>query len=151
MEDSEAVTKLLVEIGEDDSRIDTILQTGPRLWLLRRDDVAIELELDGDGIRLMLSADLGAASPSQAAAIHSTALRYTLLWQETGGCRIALSEPTGSLFLMVDLLLPGLDRARFATALGNFARNVTVWRRYVAGELDDNEAALSTDFNLIRV
>ncbi len=151
MDESETVTKLLIELGDLDSRIDTILQSGPRLWLLSREDITIELELDIDAIRLMLSSDLGVPAPNRAAAVHATALSYGLLWQQTGGFRLALSTDAGALFLMVDVLLPELEAASLATAIGNFAQKVSLWRRFIAGEFETMDTSAQDGLDMIRV
>jgi hypothetical protein len=133
MKDLEKITLVMAEVGPLDEEIYEVLRLKEDFWAVRFAEVDVEVEFEAASGRLVLSAEIGAAPAERQAEIYETLLMYNLLWRETGGVRMALSEPDGGVIQSVDLLLSIVDANLLAIVLHNLNERTTMWREFFAG------------------
>jgi len=63
--------------------------------------------------------------------IYETLLCYNLLWRQTGGVKIGLAGPKGSLIVSTEVCVEGLTLNDLQQELMNFVTIVRAWSRYV--------------------
>ena len=151
MEDLEQIALVMQEVGPRDDGIEQVLRLDEQTWAVRFSDVDIEAEFDPPMQRLMLSADIGRPPPELQTRMYEVALTYSMLWRDTGGVRMAMSEAGGPLTHMVDLAAPALTTATMAVVLRNFNDRTLIWRQYIEGTQDAPPAPEALDPTLIRV
>jgi hypothetical protein len=139
MSDHELVRLVMQEVGPRDDEILEVLQTGDQSWAARFADVDIELELEPETRRLMLSAEIGAPPEETRASIYETMLLYNLLGSDTGGVHMALSEAGGAVVQMVDLHCSALTTELLVTVLHNLNERTLIWREFFAGGAEQGE------------
>ncbi len=128
----EQIQLMIEELGAADGEIEGVLQYGDAEWaVIWADEVAVSLEADEDGRRLMLSANLGTPPDDRRAAVLETLMTYNLLWRDHGGVTAALGD--GELFLLFGLPTDDLTTADLAATLANFAEKSRVWRSFATG------------------
>lgn len=102
------------------------------LWVLTaRDGVVLFVEYQADDGRLWLSAEV-CEPPGERLALYGLLLLYNARWKETGGVRLALDGPDGSVVQAYDMPVAGLDLHRLTTAIRNFRDTLDGWRTIVA-------------------
>ena len=84
-----------------------------------------------DDGRLWLSTEV-CEPPGERLALYELILQYNARWKETGGVRLALDGPEGSVVLAYDMPLAGLDLPRLQTVIRNFRDTLDGWRKIVA-------------------
>lgn len=94
----------------------------------------ILVEWTNDPGRLVLSSVLGRPTIEQRMAVFETLLSYNLLWEETGGARMAINGVEGKALLIYDLHGNNLSYVLLGTVLTNFSQLVEMWRDYVQHE-----------------
>jgi hypothetical protein len=97
-------------------------------------NLPILVEWTDDPGRLVLSAVLGRPTIEQRMAVFETLLSYNLLWEETGGARMAINGAEGKAVLIYDLHGNHLSYVLLGTVLTNFSQLVKMWRDYVQRE-----------------
>ena len=102
------------------------------LWVLTAGDgVVLFAEYQPDDRRLWLSTDV-CEPPGERLVLYDLILQYNARWKETGGVRLALDGPEGSVVLAYDLPVAGLDLPRLQTVIRNFRDTLDGWRTIVA-------------------
>ena len=152
MSDSESIRRVMEEVGPRDDEIFAVLQTGDKSWAVRFEHVDIEIELDADSERLMLSAEIGVPPEERRLSVYETLLIYNLLWSDTGGVRMALTEAGGSIVQMVDLHCSVVTTELIAIVTHNLNERSLAWREFF--EVDDGgegPAPASFDHTMIQV
>lgn len=139
------ISSLIVEAGPRDEDIEGILELSPEVWLVRYEDLDIEIEHDEGRGRVMLSASLGPVRADQKLAVYEAALAYASMWRETGGVRIGLPDANGAMVLMVDIDTADLTAGGLAAILANVAAKARIWRVVVASGGDARPDDLSFD------
>ena len=81
---------------------------------------------------LALSADLGFPPEEHISTVQETLLVYNSLRHRTAGASMALAEPAGELVHLCDLDRRDLTPVKLATALSDFAKQSSAWRKVVA-------------------
>ena len=145
MSTAQDIRNVVAGTGGLDERIDLALQTGDTEWMVRHEDVEVEIEFDADSDRVMLSANLGIPSADRRADIYELLMAYALLWRETGGLRAGFSPTDRSLSLMGDFGAEGLTPDMLASVIANFSGTVAIWRQAVAAhaeKIDPNDQAI---------
>ena len=137
MSDHELVRLVMQEIGPRDDEILEVLQTDEQSWAVRFADVDIELELEPETRRLMLSAEIGAPSEEKRTSIYETLLLYNLLGSDTGGLHMALTEAGGAIVQMVDLHCSTLTTELLVTVLHNLNERTPIWREFFTGGAEE--------------
>jgi hypothetical protein len=132
MDSATQISSLVTEIGPRDEDIEGILELSAGLWLVRYEDLDIEIEHDEGRGRLMLSTNLGPVRQEQKLPVYEAALAFATMWRETGGVRIGLPETNGSLVMMVDIDTADLTAGALAAVVANVAAKTRIWRVVVA-------------------
>ncbi len=136
----ENIQQLLQELGPNTSDIDAVVQTEEPSWAIQfADETIVIIEAADDPARMVLSAELGAASDSLQLPIYETLLCYNLLWRDTGGVKIGLAGPKGALIMSSEICLNGLNLPDLQQGIADFANIVRSWTKYVANA--DSQAA----------
>ena len=129
----EKIQQLLQELGPSTPEIDAVAQTDDPSWAIQlSDETIVMIEPTEDPGRMVISADLGTATESMQKPIYETLLCYNLLWRKTGGVKIGLAGPKGSLIITTELSVEGLTLNDFQQELMNFVTIVRAWCRYVS-------------------
>jgi hypothetical protein len=93
LSDPSAVAALLIEAADRHESIIAITEHEGPAWTIEFDDGArCVVELASAPARLVLTGSIGEPDPECLAQVHASALSFNLLWEETGGCRIARGE-----------------------------------------------------------
>jgi hypothetical protein len=102
------------------------------LWVLTAGDgMVLFAEHQPDDGRLWLSTEV-CEPPGERLVLYELILQYNARWKETGGVRLALDGPEGSVVLAYDMPLAGLDLPRLQTVIRNFRDTLDGWRKIVA-------------------
>lgn len=137
----ELAQMLIEELGPKTPEVDAVLQQDETNWVLMlEDESAIIIEWASNPSRLVLSANLGRPNEGSQLTIYETLLSYNLLWQDTGGVRMAIDGPQGEVMLIYDLCDDHLTLGELQTVVLNLANIAEIWRDYVGK--DSNSASL---------
>ncbi|MDO8298162.1 type III secretion system chaperone [Lacisediminimonas sp.] len=132
---------LMQELGPQTPEIDAVMQQDDTNWVLMlEDESAVAIEWTGNPSRLVLSANLGHPSEGSQLSVYETLLSYNLLWQDTGGVRMAIDGPQGEVMLIYDLFDDHLTVAELQTVVLNLTSIASIWRDYV--KKDSNASSL---------
>lgn len=134
------------EIGPRDDGILEILQTGDESWAMRFQDVDIEVELEPEFRRLMLSTEIGAPNDDQRAPFYEAMLLYNLLWRDTGGVRMGLAEAGGPVLQMIDLHCSSITTDMLVAVVRNLNDRTLLWRDFLKAPAP-NELATTPSAN----
>jgi hypothetical protein len=103
------------------------------VWTLVVDEETVVFaDYQDEGERLVLSTEVGAPPPGDRKGLYELLLTYNNQWGETGGVRLALDAPDGSVVQIYDLALAGLDLPKLQAVIGNFVDVARAWREIVA-------------------
>ncbi len=132
---------LLQELGPQTPEIDAVLQEDEKSWLLVfADEQSVYVEWANNPDRLVLSTGLGRPPEGNELPVYETLLSYNLLWQDTGGVRMAIDGPQGDIMLIYDLFDDQLSLAELQTVVLNINSIAAIWRDYV--RKDNAESSL---------
>ena len=81
---------------------------------------------------LVLSADLGKPQSGDRGALYELLIRYAHVWDATGGVRMSLDAPDGSVWMLLDCPARELTVADLSDCLADFTAKVRAWREIVA-------------------
>ena len=105
-----------------------------RCWsVLLDEDLALLIDFDEEQGKLVISGDLGQPASGDRTPLYEILLTYNAQWALTGGCRMALDEPNGSVIQIFDLHAEGLDVSRLSHTLTTFGDVARTWRDIVQG------------------
>jgi hypothetical protein len=128
----ELTQMLMQELGPQTPEIDAVLQQDDSNWVLVfEDETSIVIEWADTPARLVLTSSLGRANEDAQLGIYETLLSYNLLWQETGGVRMAIDGPQGEVMMIYDLFDDHLTVADLQTVVLNLTSIAGIWRDYV--------------------
>ena len=128
----ELAQMLMQELGPQITEIDAVLQQDDTCWVLvLADETSITVEWAANPERLVLSSGLGRPVQGAELAVYETLLSYNLLWQDTGGVRMAIDGPQGEVLLIYDLFDDHLSLAELQTVVLNLSNIAAIWRDYV--------------------
>jgi hypothetical protein len=129
----EKIQQLLQELGPSTPEIDAVAQTDDPSWAIQfSDETVLLIEAAEEPGRMVISADLGHATESNQQSIYEILLCYNLLWRQTGGVKIGLAGPKGSLVISTEVCVEGLSLNDLQHDLMNFVVIVRSWSKYVA-------------------
>lgn len=135
MANIDQIKQLMAEIGPALELSEVREFENPDVWTLVVDeDVLVFAEFDDTRDVVVLSTDLAELPEASRAERHTLLLTYNNQWRETGGVRMALDEPEGTVQQIFDISATGLDVSSFGTALTNFAELARTWRGILTGE-----------------
>ena len=135
MQTAERVRQVLTEVGPL-LELEAVTEgEDSTTWLLAIDEqTVVFVELDEANDRLMLSTPLGEPPEARRAELLETLLAYNSLWTQTGGVRMALDAPGGSVAQMFELAVGDLDASRFAAIFVQFVDISAGWRAVISGD-----------------
>lgn len=129
----EQIQQLIQELGPHMQDIDAIVQTEEPSWAIQfSDETIIIIEAAEEPARMVFSAELGSAKDTNQHAIYEALLCYNLMWRATGGVKIGLAGPQGSLIISTELCLAGLILNDLQFALKNFLKITRSWQGFVS-------------------
>ncbi len=138
---TEQIQQLLQEIGPSMPEIDAVVQTEEPSWAIQfSDETVIILEAADDPPRVVLSAELGAVHDAQQRIIYETLLCYNLMWRSSGGVKIGLAGPQGTLIISSDVCLDNLTLSDLQQKIDSFLKTTRSWTQYLA-KADKGELA----------
>jgi hypothetical protein len=133
MPDKAHVHALMTEIGPALELAEVTEFEQDNLWtLVLRDGVVLFVDYEPEDQRLWLSADVCVPLPGDHLRLYELMLQYNARWQQTGGVRLALDGPEGSVVQAYDLPVAGLDLHRLQNVIRNFRDTLAGWRKIVA-------------------
>jgi hypothetical protein len=129
----EQIQQLMQELGPASPDIDAVVQTEEPSWAIQFSDESIMvIEPADEPARLVLSSELGTAPEAAERQLYEALLSYNLLWRDSGGLKIGLAGPKGSLIINWELCLEGLTLLDLQSALARFRKVTASWQHYVA-------------------
>lgn len=135
MANIQQIKQLMVEIGPALELLEVREFEDPDIWtLIVNEEVLVFAEFDESRDVVVLSVDLAELPEASRAERHALLLTYNNQWRETGGVRMALDEPEGTVQQIFDISANGLNVQNFGTALTNFAEIAQTWRAILTGE-----------------
>jgi hypothetical protein len=131
----EQIEALMVELGSlaDPWSIEAF---GDRkAWGIRFDEErAVLIDFDEEEGKLIISRDIGTPMSTDRTRLYEAMLRHNFHWDLTGGTRLAVDGPGGSVVMIADLVAEGLDARQLNAALSGFNQSADAWKAIVAGE-----------------
>jgi hypothetical protein len=98
-------------------------------WALEVDaDTLVFVDHETDQDRIVLSGEVAPVRPAAKASVHDLLLQYNNQWKTTGGVRMALDGPNGSVIQICDLSTAQLDAHAFAGTVRTFVDVLQGWR-----------------------
>lgn len=139
--------RLLIEVAELGSfaELARAADEQPMWWLAEEEGQSVIVEWDEALQRMMLSTEIGIVPEKAYVDSLKQALYYNLVWQQTGGARMALMPEDDGLRLMIDLPAEHLDGARVATVASNLLQAAKDWRAGWDASPETNDTLSSTD------
>jgi hypothetical protein len=129
----EHVHSLMADLGPLLELLEVTEFAKENVWTLVVDEQTTVFADYDDGFgRVTLSADVAEVPPGGRERLYELLLTYNNQWSETGGVRMGLDAPGGSVVQMVDLPADGLDLPQLQAVVGNFVDKIRAWREIVA-------------------
>jgi hypothetical protein len=152
LSDSSAVAALLVEAADRQESIAAITEHEGPAWTIEFEDGArCVVELANGPARLVLTGSVGRPSDGRLADVHGLALSFNLLWEETGGCRLAGGEEN-ELLLLQELYPESLENDQVGDLFMWFEAMRALWEHLIhAGQPIPEPATLQEMVHGLRV
>lgn len=129
----EQIQQLIQELGPHMQDIDAIVQTEEPSWAIQfSDETIVIIEAAEDPARMVFSAELGSANDTNQHAVYEALLCYNLMWRDTGGVKIGLAGPQGTLIISTELCLESLMLNDLQHTLKNFLKITRSWQSFVS-------------------
>ena len=129
---NDKIQDLISQIGPVFPDIDAVIQTEDPSWAIQFvDELVVMIEQLEQPDRMVFSSEIGAVTDDQELPVYEALLCYNLLWKDTGGVKIGLAGPKGTLIVTSELLLEGLTLMSFQEALTNFTNIARSLSKYV--------------------
>ena len=139
----EKVNELLRHIGEGLSLPDLCLDENNHCILLFDEKIVLNIDLDEEGSKLVISAYVGEIPLDCREAIFEKALEGNFFWNETDGGTLGIDKQSQSLVLAKAFSLPLQNIELFEDQLASFVEIVEKWigrieafSRDVMGKMD---------------
>ena len=133
MSNLERLQKLMSEIGPLVDKIEAVDQVGEAYWLFAfGEDTVLQIQYDEQAHKLILFTDLGAPDEEHRLAVYEELLSFNYLWSETGGVRMAIEGPKGTVSQILDLFTLDLDASALSTVMHGFCEKAEYWRDFIA-------------------
>ncbi|MCG8650557.1 MAG: type III secretion system chaperone [Pirellulales bacterium] len=134
---------LFAEVGPLLSNIEEIRFDGDSQWAIAFDEKTIVMAAcDEASGKLTFWVELTELPESADSETLQMLLCFNFLWQETGGARIALNQPGGTVMLVFDVVAEGLDVNSLAHVLENMVDHTGRWRQALRNAAADESASL---------
>ncbi len=129
----EQIQQLIQELGPHMQDIDAIVQTEEPSWAIQfSDETIVIIEAAEDPARMVFSAELGSTNDNNQHAVYEALLCYNLMWRDTGGVKIGLAGPQGTLIISTELCLESLMLNDLQLNLKNFLKIPRSWQGFVS-------------------
>ncbi len=129
---NDKIQDLISQIGPVFPDIDAVIQTEDPSWAIQFvDELVVMIEQLEHPDRMVFSSEIGTVADDQELPVYEALLCYNLLWKDTGGVKIGLAGPKGTLIVTSELLLDGLTLMAFQDALTNFTNIARSLSKYV--------------------
>ncbi len=129
---NDKIQDLISQIGPVFPDIDAVIQTEDPSWAIQFvDELVVMIEQLEHPDRMVFSSEIGTVADDQELPVYEALLCYNLLWKDTGGVKIGLAGPKGTLIVTSELLLDGLTLMSFQDALTNFTNIARSLSKYV--------------------
>ncbi|MEM6655710.1 MAG: type III secretion system chaperone [Planctomycetota bacterium] len=135
MVDTEQVRERMTALGPMIDELEYVGQEEDgKHWVLELEDGAsFVVHLDDVAQKLTFSTDIGVPSEAARAAAYEKLLVYNRLWPNTGGVRMSLDEPSGSVQMSYQLFRLGLDDTELISLLTDLIAKAKAWRSVIEG------------------
>jgi len=128
----EQIQNLFEEVGPE-LDVQGVLESADDQWALIYDDqIVVEISHEAERKCLTLGAELGEPAEENLVETYRSLLAYSALGDRTGGIRIALEAPYGSVVQLLDLFTEDLDQVTLIGVLDNFVDKARAWRELLA-------------------
>ena len=137
--DFKTIEKILVELAEPFD-LEHLDRTEHGTWMLIFDHQDDVIEISYEEVRqiLTLSKELNAPSEANRASLHTLALQYNFIWEETGGGRLSIESPESPLTYSVDINLALCTLSYLKEIISNVQMVSKSWSVIISAEQADN-------------
>lgn len=151
MMELDQINTIVTESGPLDEEIISVARVADDRWMIQFEPIIISLEADAERGRLMLIGEIGPVPEERRNELLTAMLSYGLLWRETGGLRMAVSQSDNVATLMVDLAGEEIEPRLIACVAANLAERTLLWQAVFALEAPVPEAAELEGSDLIKI
>ena len=88
---------------------------------------------------MVLSAEIGNSSEALQRSLYEMLLCYNLMWRDTGGIKVGLAGPQGTLIISTGIGVDGLILNDLQNKLANFVKITRSWQAYILNPVDAEE------------
>lgn len=138
---SQAFTNLLTSFAQEVglSAVDHFLQTKEIVI----DGITVSLYFEGDDDlgEVVFFSLLGTPSDERMAGVVRVLLEANYLWVGTGGATLGISPENNKVIISARMPLDTLNGLALASLLDSFVDSASFWRRYVNGELKQEQVS----------
>lgn len=138
MTEFERIEQILIDLAEP-LDLEVLDRTEDGSWMIKfeRED-PIEANYSEDRQVLCFSKDLAAPAESARATVHTMALQYNFLWEDTGGGRLSLSAPEEPMTYSVDVALPLCTLPNLKKIILNVREVAASWTAIIISNSSDD-------------
>ncbi len=130
----EKIEALMVDLGPVADPLSIEAFDDRQAWGIRFDeDRSVLIDFDEDQGKLFVTRDLGTPMAADRTKLYETLLRHNFHWDQTGGTRLAVDGPGGSVVMIADLGADALDARQLNAFLVRFNEAADAWKAIVAG------------------
>lgn len=132
MANTEYLQELMGKVGPLIDGIELIEQEGEDHWLIFFGEMSLHIDNDPEGRKLVFWTDLGEPTEENRHDVYDALLAYNALWTETGGVRMAIDQPGGSVLQVFDLFTLDLDVSTLVTVVENLLEKAEYWKGLIS-------------------
>lgn len=113
------------------------------------DDITVSLYFEGDEEigEVVAFSLLGTPADDRLREVTGVLLEANYMWAGTGGATLGMNPENNKVMIGVRLPLDGLTGESLATVLDAFVDTASFWRRFVAGELKQDQQPKAPNFD----
>jgi hypothetical protein len=142
MTSAEQLNALMAETGALLELEEVLGFGGENCWTLKVDDsTLLFVDQESGQPRVTLSGEVAPVRPASKAQVHELMLVYNGQWRSTGGVRLALDGPDGSVIQICDVPVADLDARAFAATVRTFTDILLGWRDILSRDPASGEQA----------
>lgn len=154
MSDLDKISRILSEIAVKIDALELKFYEHTASWtMLMNEEVLLYLDHDPGRDMIVISGDVADPPASARAQRYELLMQYNNQWAETGGIRMALDGPSGTIVQIADIPAAGLKMVDMQTILTGFTETLATWRQMLESEIQEVAKPLNSggDENMIRV
>ena len=149
-----SVSQLLTEAGPLIGDVAISESDDGNAWVvIFNEDTEVFIELDDEGSKVVLSANIATPDVNQRLTVYELILQVNSQYLQTGGLRFGLEEPEGNVEMIADLSLHELNATTLANVVADFASRIVEWRQtvHVGATETSTSDEITPSAHLIRV